>query len=123
MPVSKAPGPAAYEGAPQVGTEILIDQWMERKTAKNVVASLRDGRLHEQTFFMAVSVRLSLSRIVEGHPEGASQIDADMQEAAMKVLAALSVACSFFVKYTDDLNETADYSRPCCATATAAGVP
>jgi len=104
-----ATGAAAYEGAPPEGTEILLDQLMERKTAEDVVASLRDGRLHEQTYFMAASGRSSLTCIVEGDLDGATQNDADMREAAKNFLAALSVASSFFVKYTDGLDETAAY--------------
>jgi len=102
-------GAAAVEGAPPAGTEIMLDHVIERKTATDVVASLRDGRLDEQTYYMAASGRSSLTCIVEGDLDAATQNDADMREAAKNFFATLSTSTSFFIKYTDDLNDTAAY--------------
>jgi len=102
-------GAAAVAGAPPAGTEIMLDQLVERKTASDVVASLRDGRLDEQTYYMAASGRSSLICIVEGDLEAATQNDANMCAAAETFLATLTVSTPFFIKYTGNLEETAAY--------------
>jgi len=104
-----AVGAAAFDGAPPEGTEILLDQLIERKTAADVVASLKDGRLDKQAYFMAASGRSSLTCIIEGDLDGATQNDNVMREAAKNCLAALTVASSFFIKYTNGLDETVAY--------------
>jgi len=102
-------GAAAVAGAPPAGTEIMLDQLVERKTAADVIASLRDGRLDEQTYYMAASGRSSLICIVEGNLEAATRDDASMRVAAETFLATLTVSTPFFIKYTGNLNETAAY--------------
>ena len=102
-------GAAAVAGAPPAGTEIMLDQLVERKTASDLVASVRDGRLDEQTYFMAASGRSSLICIVEGDLEAATQNDANMCAAAETFLATLTVSTPFFIKYTGNLEETAAY--------------
>jgi len=41
-------GAAAVAGAPRAGTEIVLDLLVERKTADDLVSSIKNGRLIEQ---------------------------------------------------------------------------
>ena len=102
-------GAAAAAGAPPAGTEIMLDQLVERKTASDLVASVRDGRLDEQTYFIAASGRSSLICIVEGDLDAATQNDDNMCAADETFLATLTVFTPFFIKYTGNLQETAAY--------------
>jgi len=104
-----AAGEATVAGAPRAGTEIVLDQLIERKTAADMVASLRDGRLRQQTYYMAATGCKGLVFIVEGDLDAATENDANVREEAKNVLAELTVSSNFVVKYTADLTETAAF--------------
>jgi len=104
-----AAGEATVEGAPPAGTELMLDHVIERKTAADVFASLRDGRLREQTYYMAASGCKSLTCVVEGDINAVTDTDATMQAEAKNFLAELAVSSGFFIKYAEDLTDTAAY--------------
>jgi len=60
----------------------MLDQHVEHKTASDKVASVRDGRLDDQTYCVAASSRSSLICIVESDLEAATQNDTNMCAAA-----------------------------------------
>jgi len=102
-----AAGEAPVAGAPQTGTKIVLDQLIERQTAADMVASLRDGRLRQQTYNMAATGCKGLVLIVKGDLDAATENGANVREEAKNVLAELTVSSNFVFKNTADLTETA----------------
>jgi len=104
-----AAGQAAFPGAPVAGTELVLDHLLERKTVADLASSFRDGRTMEQTYFMAAAGLEGLCMVVEGnvsaHVNGKSIMTADMECFLMQ----LNVEGGFFIKYTEDVGETAAY--------------
>jgi len=113
-----AAGAAAFPGAPPFGAEVLLDHLVERKTADDLVASLRDGRLDDQAYWMSASGRRSPTIVVEGNVDAATEGDAVTRAEVKDFLASLSVSTGIFVKTTNDVDETIDYYsslvRHCC---------
>jgi len=102
-------GEAAYAGAPPAGTEFILDQLIERKTADDLVASLRDGRLQEQAYWMGASGRSSLTFVIEGSVGEAARGDAAVRGEIGAFLARMTVEEGIFVKETDNMEETVGY--------------
>jgi len=102
-------GHSTVAGAPQAGTEIVLDQLIERKTAADLVASLRDGRMRQQTYYMSATGCKSLTCIVEGDLDAATANDANTRMEAKNLLAELTVTSNFVIKYTVDLTDTAAF--------------
>jgi len=113
-----AAGGAAFPGAPPAGAEVLLDNVVERKTADDLVASLRDGRLDDQAEWMSASGRRSQTFVIEGSVDDATVCDAGTHAEVKEFLASLSVSTDIFVTTTDDVRGTIDhYSslvRHCC---------
>lgn len=114
----RAAGAAAYPGAPPAGAEVLLDHVVERKTADDLVASLRDGRLDDQAYWMSASGRRSQTFVIEGNVDDATVGDAVTRAEVKDFLASLSVSTDIFIKTTDDVGGTIDYCsslvRHCC---------
>ena len=104
-----AAGEAAVAGAPRAGTEIVLDQLIERKTAADMVASLRDGRLRQKTYYMAATGCKGLVFILEGDLDAATENDVNVREEAKNVLAELTVSSKFVFKYSAAITETAAF--------------
>lgn len=102
-------GSAAVEGAVLAGTELVLDVLIERKTAEDLVASIKEARLVEQAYFMAASGRPSLVCVVEGDVAAAVGNDAELGQRVAAYLAELDVSVGFTVKRTNDVSETAAY--------------
>ena len=102
-------GQAAFAGAPPTGTEVMLDQLVERKTADDLVASLRDGRLREQAYWMAASGRTSLTFVIEGSWHAVTRGDAAMRGDIGAFLARMTVEENIFVKETDNMAGTVEY--------------
>jgi len=102
-------GAGAFAGSPAAGTGLILDQIIERKTAADLVSSMRDGRLAEQSYWMLASRRSSLTFLIEGSVEAATRGDAAMRRDAGAFLASLSVENNIFVKETDNMSETVQY--------------
>jgi len=100
VPTSEA---AAVAGATPAGTERLLDQLIERKTASNVVSSLHGGRLGDKTYYMTASGRYSLTCIVDGDLAAATENKAEMCTAVETFLATLIISTPFFIKHTGRL--------------------
>lgn len=100
-------GEAIVRGAPRAGTELVLDQLIERKTADDLAMSLRDGRLREQTYYMAATGCSALTCIVEGELDETAVEDDGMRAEAESFLAQLTVSSKFMIKRTAGFNETA----------------
>eukprot|EP00168_Porphyra_purpurea_P000545 TRINITY_DN1060_c0_g1_i4.p2 TRINITY_DN1060_c0_g1~~TRINITY_DN1060_c0_g1_i4.p2 ORF type:complete len:330 (-),score=77.37 TRINITY_DN1060_c0_g1_i4:230-1219(-) len=104
-----AAGSAALANSPAPGTELVLDFLLERKTADDLVASIKAARLLEQAYFMAASGRPSMVLVVEGDVNGAIAGDAQLGDRVRTYLAELSTTGGFMVKYTADVGETVAY--------------
>jgi len=102
-------GAGALPGTPAAGTDLILDQLVERKTAADVVSSMRDERLAKQLYWMLASGRLSLTFLIEGSVEAATRGDAAMRRDVGAFLPSLSVENNIFVKGTDNTSETVQY--------------
>ena len=102
-------GATAVAGAPAADTELVLDFLVERKTAEDLVTSIKDARLMEQAYYMAASGRPSLVLIVEGDFDAATANDANLNYRVKAYLAELDVSGGFVLKFTSDVNETAAY--------------
>lgn len=102
-------GAAAVAGAPRAGTEIVLDLLVERKTADDLVSSIKNGRLIEQAYYMAATGRPSLVCVVEGDVDAAVGGDAELGRRIDTYLAKLTTSGGFVVRRTDNVKETAAY--------------
>ena len=102
-------GAGALPGTPAAGTELILDQLIERKTAADLVSSMRDERLAKKLYWMLASGRLSLTFLIEGSVEAATRGDATMRRDVGAFLPSLSVENNIFVKETDNTSEMVQY--------------
>jgi len=102
-------GQAAFAGAAPAGTEVMLDQLVERKTADDLVASLRDGWQRQQAYWMAASGRTSLTFVIEGSWHAVTRGDTAMRGDIGAFLARMTVEENVFVKETDNTAETVEY--------------
>ena len=101
-----AAGAAPFPGAPPAGAEVLLDHVVERKTADDLVASLREGRLDDQAYRMSASGRRSQTLVIEGHVDDATVGDAVTRAEVKDFLASLSVSTEIF--FQDDRRRRGD---------------
>jgi len=102
-------GAAAFAGAPPAGTEVVLDELIERKTVDDLAASFRDARYEEQAYYMAAAGLPSLVYVVEGDPDPPGEGAGGISPRGKAHLASLAVTAGFVVKYTRNLDETAAY--------------
>jgi len=96
-------GAAAVAGAPPAGTEKMLDQLIERKTASDVVSSLHGGRLEEKTYYLTASGRSSLTCILDGDLAAAMENKAEMRTPVETFLATLTISTPSLITYTGRL--------------------
>jgi len=104
-------GATSVDGAPAAGTEVVLDFLIERKTAEDLVASVKSGRLAEQAYFMMATGRPSLVCVVEGDVDAAVDGDAELGRRVSVYLENLTVSGGFVVRRTESMNETAAYYK------------
>ncbi|KAI8055135.1 hypothetical protein BDF22DRAFT_741730 [Syncephalis plumigaleata] len=82
--------------------EMLLDVVLERKQIDDLIASIKDGRYHEQNSGLAQIIYL-----IEGYTvEAARAFDLDRIDG---ILASVQVSSGFFLKKTRTIEETVDY--------------
>ncbi|OSX68260.1 hypothetical protein BU14_3126s0001, partial [Porphyra umbilicalis] len=102
-------GAAAFAGAPPAGTEVVLDELIERKTVDDLASSFRDARYEEQAYYMAAAGLPSLVYVVEGDPDPPGEGAGGISPRGKAHLASLAVTAGFVVKHTRNLDETAAY--------------
>eukprot|EP00168_Porphyra_purpurea_P020042 TRINITY_DN8257_c0_g1_i1.p2 TRINITY_DN8257_c0_g1~~TRINITY_DN8257_c0_g1_i1.p2 ORF type:complete len:169 (-),score=36.37 TRINITY_DN8257_c0_g1_i1:539-1045(-) len=102
-------GPTSVAGAPPTGAQVVLDFLFERKTAEELVASVKSARLDEQSYYMAATGRSSLVCVVEGDVDAAVGGDAELSRRASAYLDKLSVSGGFVVRRTERVNDTSAY--------------
>ncbi|RKP09827.1 restriction endonuclease type II-like protein [Thamnocephalis sphaerospora] len=89
------------------GEELLLDMIIERKRIEDLIASIKDGRYHEQKARLQRSGIEHVVYLVEGDNERAArEFDIGRVEGA---LAAVQVINRFFLKQTRSIDESIDY--------------
>lgn len=96
----------AYEhAAPH--REIVLDYIVERKRLDDLVASIKDGRFHDQKFRLAKSGVKNIVYIIEDYSMGT--VEGPIQEAIDTAISSMQVVNGFFVKKTAKLDDTIRY--------------
>ncbi|KAI9595078.1 hypothetical protein BDF19DRAFT_443380 [Syncephalis fuscata] len=87
--------------------ELLLDVVLERKEIDDLIASIKDGRYHEQKHRLERCGLPHIIYLVEGYTaEAARRFDQDQIDG---ILAAVQVSNGFFLKKTRNIDETVDY--------------
>ncbi|KAG0123275.1 hypothetical protein HOY82DRAFT_619471 [Tuber indicum] len=87
--------------------EIALDHIIERKRLDDLVASIKDGRFHEQKFRLAKSGLKHVIYIIEDFT--LKEADRAMQDAMNTAISSTQVVDGFFVKRTGKLDDTIRY--------------
>ena len=87
--------------------EIVLDHIVERKRLDDLVASIKDGRFHEQKFRLAKSGLKHVTYIIEDFT--LKEADRAMQDAMDTAISSTQVVNGFFVKKTGKLDDTIRY--------------
>ena len=87
--------------------EIVLDHIVERKRLDDLVASIKDGRFHEQKFRLAKSGLKHVTYIIEDFT--LKEADRAMQDAMDTAISSTQVVNGFFVKRTGKLDDTIRY--------------
>ncbi|PWW71734.1 hypothetical protein C7212DRAFT_303145 [Tuber magnatum] len=87
--------------------EIVLDHIVERKRLDDLVASIKDGRFHEQKFRLAKSGLKHVTYIIEDFT--LKEADRTMQDAMDTAISSTQVVNGFFVKRTGKLDDTIQY--------------
>ncbi|KAK1860925.1 hypothetical protein I4F81_003511 [Pyropia yezoensis] len=99
-------GAETVAGAPLEGTEIVLNQLIERQTAADLATLLRDGLLREKVYYMSATRCVRLTLVVEGALDVSTVADDDTRAEFESYLAELSVTSNFNIKRTADLART-----------------
>lgn len=86
--------------------EIVLDHIVERKRLDDLVASIRDGRFHDQKFRLTKSGARNVTYIIEDYNIGDT---GNMREAVETAVSSTQVVNGFFVKRTSGLDDTIRY--------------
>lgn len=86
--------------------EIVLDHIVERKRLDDLVASIRDGRFHDQKFRLTKSGARNVTYIIEDYNIGDT---GNMREAIETAVSSTQVVNGFFVKRTAKLDDTIRY--------------
>jgi len=97
-------------GASPAGSEVVLELLVERKTAADLVSSIRSGRLAEQAYFMATTGRPSLVCVVEGDVNEAVGGDLELSRRVSSYLAKLRTSGGFVKRQNEIVYETAAYN-------------
>lgn len=86
--------------------EIALDHIVERKRLDDLVASIKDGRFHDQKFRLTKSGARNVTYIIEDYNIGDTS---NMREAIETAVSSTQVVNGFFVKRTAKLDDTIRY--------------
>lgn len=86
--------------------EIVLDHIVERKRLDDLVASIKDGRFHDQKFRLTKSGVRNVTYIIEDYNLGDT---GNMREAIETAVSSTQVVNGFFVKRTAKLDDTIRY--------------
>ncbi|KAF8338743.1 restriction endonuclease type II-like protein, partial [Cantharellus anzutake] len=98
---------AKRNGLDGPNNEVVLDFILERKRAKDLVGSIKDGRFHEQKFRLKESGIGHIYYLVEQYRENVE--DTVMDKAIFTALSSTQIIDGFFVKETRDLSDTIEY--------------
>lgn len=87
--------------------EIVLDYIVERKRLDDLVASIKDGRFHDQKFRLTKSGIKNVVYIIEDYSMGG--IEGGTQDAIETAVSSTQVVNGFFVKRTRKLDDTIRY--------------
>lgn len=86
--------------------EIVLDHIIERKRLDDLVASIKDGRFHDQKFRLTKSGVGNVTYIIEDYNIGDT---GNMRESIETAMSSTQVVNGFFVKRTAKLDDTIRY--------------
>lgn len=86
--------------------EIVLDHIIERKRLDDLVASIKDGRFHDQKFRLTKSGVRNVTYIIEDYNIGDT---GNMRESIETAMSSTQVVNGFFVKRTAKLDDTIRY--------------
>ena len=102
----KDPGLLARLGAE--GDEVVLDWIVERKRLDDLIASIKDGRFHDQKFRLRKSGLKNVIYLIEEFSLSAENADRYI-EAVQTAIASTQVVNGYFVKQTQHLTDSVLY--------------
>ncbi|SPN97136.1 probable Crossover junction endonuclease MUS81 [Cephalotrichum gorgonifer] len=106
--VAKCHDPSHLSRLGAEGEEIVLDHIVERKRLDDLVASIKDGRFHEQKFRMRKSGVKNVTYIVEEISMD-SAVFQRVEEAVTSAMAQIQVVNGYFLKRTSKMDDTIRY--------------
>lgn len=106
--VAKCRDPSLLSRLGAEGDEIVLDYIVERKRLDDLVASIRDGRFHEQKFRLRRSGVRNVTYIVEEISMD-SAVYQKVEEAVTSAMAQIQVVNGYFLKRTQKMDDTIRY--------------
>lgn len=106
--VAKCHDPSLLSRLGAEGEEVVLDYIVERKRLDDLVASIRDGRFHEQKFRLRKSGVRNVTYIVEEIAMD-SAVYQKVEEAVTSAMAQIQVVNGYFLKRTQKMDDTIRY--------------
>ena len=108
--VAKCKDPAFLTRYGETSDEIMLDWIIERKRLDDLIASIKDGRFHEQKFRLRRSGVKNVTYLVEEFGVADSTgVGGRYQEAVSSAIASTQVVNGYFVKKTKNLDDSIRY--------------
>lgn len=112
MWVAKFRDPTFLSKYGEEGNEIMLDWIVERKRLDDLIASIKDGRFHEQKFRLRRSGIKNVIYLIEEFTvihEGNAAMAAKYNDMVASAVAQTQVVNGYFVKRTKNLDDTIRY--------------
>lgn len=106
--VAKCHDPSLLSRLGAEGEEVVLDHIVERKRLDDLVASIKDGRFHEQKFRLRRSGVKSVTYIIEEISMD-SAVFQKVEEAVTSAMAQIQVVNGYFLKRTQKMDDTIRY--------------
>lgn len=106
--VAKCHDPSLLTRLGAEGEEVVLDHIVERKRLDDLVASIKDGRFHEQKFRLRKSGVKNVTYIVEEISMD-SAVYQKVEDAVTSAMAQVQVVNGYFLKRTQKMDDTIRY--------------
>lgn len=106
--VAKCRDPSLLSRLGAEGEEVVLDHIVERKRLDDLVASIKDGRFHEQKFRLRKSGVKNVTYIVEEISMESAAYQ-KVEEAVTSAMAQIQVVNGYFLKRTRKMDDTIRY--------------
>lgn len=106
--VAKCNDPSLLSRLGAEGEEVVLDHIVERKRLDDLVASIKDGRFHEQKFRLRKSGVKNVTYIVEEISMDSAAYQ-KVEDAVTSAMAQIQVVNGYFLKRTQKMDDTIRY--------------